>query len=326
MSVSRLVTGLVAVGLLVAACSGAGPAASLAPSAAASVAPSASASAAPSASPSASPSPSVKPTPSPSPTPTPVPSAQAFSLDSTAWWSGYVIHVTGGTYDPLKHVLLVNATFMNTSTIQTDSSTLGSDLKVVWNGQFLVGQVSQGAIPPGATASAQIQVSPPTGFVVAGTVLTFGAPTEHQALVPLDGSAATSEQPTTLAATGVLKMGKYASFTISSAVVLPAACYGYPNQFKFMPLKKTDVSLLLSGTVASSDPVGYAYIDQGYVLAPDGTTAISSLGASWTLSPKQTVRNQSLCFDVAAPGSGSYTLTMHDSHSKTFGKLVIVVP
>jgi len=33
-----------------------------------------------------------------------------------------------------------------------------------------------------------------------------------------------------------------------------------------------------------------------------------------------------LCFDVAAPGSGSYTLTMHDSHSKKFGKLAIVVP
>ena len=237
-----------------------------------------------------------------------------------------MITVTGGTYDPLKHVLLVNATFMNTSTIQTDSSTLGNDLKVVWNGQFLVGQVSEGAIPPGATASAQIQVSPPTGFVVADTVLTFGAPTEHQALVPLDGSAATSEQPTTLTATGTVKMGKYASFTISSAEVLPAACYGYPVQFKFIPLKKTDVSLVLFGTLASSDPVGYANIDQGYVLAPDGTTAISALGTSWTLSPKQTLRNQGLCFDVAAPGSGSYTLTMHDSHSKSFGKLVIVVP
>jgi len=325
MSVSRPVTGFVALCLLVAACSGsstpASTVASLAPSAAPSVAP---VSAAPS--PSASPSPTPRPTPSPTPTPTPVPSPAAFTLDSTVWWSGYVITVTGGTYDPLKHVLLVNATFMNTSTIQTDSSTLGNDLKVVWNGQFLVGYISEGAIPPGATASAQIQVSPPAGFVVADTVLAFGAPTEHQALVPLDGSAATSEQPTTLTAKGTVKMGKYASFTISSAMMLPAGCYGSPDKFKFIPLKKTDMSLVLFGTVTSSDPVGYAYIDQGYVLAPDGTTAISNPTASWTLSPKQTLRNQGMCFDVAAPGSGSYTLTMHDSHSKTFGKLVIVVP
>ena len=237
-----------------------------------------------------------------------------------------MITVTGGTYDPLKHVLKVDATFMNTSTIQTDSSTLGNDLKIVWNGQFLVGQVSEGAIPPGATASAQIQVSAPTGFVVNDTVVTFGAPTEHQALIPLDGSAATSEQPTTLTATGVVKMGKYASYTISSAFLVPAGCYGYPDKFKYIPLKKTDISLVLFGTVASSDPVSYAYIDQGYVLAPDHTTTISAPAASWTLSPKQTLRNQGMCFDVAAPGSGSYTLTMHDSHSKAFGKLVIAVP
>ena len=237
-----------------------------------------------------------------------------------------MIHVTDGTYDPLKHVLHVNATFTNTSTIQTDSSTLGNDLKIVWNGQFLAGTVTGGAIPVGATASAQIQLSPPKDFVVADTVLTFGAPDEHQALVPLSGATATSEQPTNLTATGAVKMGKFASFTITKAMVVPAGCYGYPDKFRFIQLKKNEVSLVLYGTVTNSDTVGYAYIDQGFVVAPDTTSATSITGASWTLAPKQTLRNQGMCFDVAAPGSGSYTLTMHDSHSKTFGKLVIVVP
>ncbi len=321
MSAYRPLTVVAVMCLVVAACSGSSPA-SVAPS----DTPAASASAGPSASPSPSPSPTPKPTPSPTPTPTPVPTPSAFTLDSTVWWSGYVIHVTDGTYDPLKHVLHVNATFTNTSTIQTDSSTLGNDLKIVWNGQFLTGSVTGGAIPVGATASAQIQLSPPQGFVVADTVLTFGAPDEHQALIPLNGSAATSEQPVTLTAGGVVKMGKFASYTITKALLVPAGCYGYPDKFKFIQLKKNEVSLVLYGTVTNSDTVGYAYIDQGFVVAPDTTSATSITGASWTLAPKQTLRNQGMCFDVAAPGSGSYTLTMHDSHSKTFGKLVIVVP
>jgi len=300
MSAHRPLTGLAALCLLFAACSSSGTPASAAASVADSIAPSASASA----SPSLGASPTAKPTPSPTPTPTPVPSPAAFTLDSTVWWSGYVIHVTDGTYDPLKHVLHVNATFTNTSTIQTDSSTLGNDLKVVWNGQFLVGYVSAGAIPVGATASAQIQVTPPQGFVVADTVLTFGAPDEHQALVPLNGSAATSEQPTTLTAGGVVKMGKFASFTITKSLAAPAGCYGYPDKFKFIPLKKNEVSLVLYGTVTNSDPVGYAYIDQGFVVAPDGTTATSITGATWTLGPKQTLRNQACASTWRRPAPG----------------------
>ena len=237
-----------------------------------------------------------------------------------------MIHVTDGTYDPLKHVLHVNATFTNTSTIQTDSSTLGNDLKVVWNGQFLDAYVTGGAIPVGATASAQIQVTPPKDFVVADTVLTFGAPDEHQALVPLNGSAATSEQPTTLAVGGVIKMGKFASFTITKALVVPAGCYGYPEKFKLIPLKKIEVSILVWGIATNTDQVNYAYIDQGFVLAPDGTTSTSNPAASWSLAPKATVRTQGMCFLVAAPGSGSYTLTMHESRSKVSASTPIVVP
>src|SRR5476649_809694 len=158
MSVSRPLTGLLALGLLVGACSGSGTPASVAPSVGPSVAP---VIASPSPSPSVSPSPTVKPTPSPSPTPTPVPSPAAFSLDSTVWWSGYVIHVTGGTYDPLKRILKVEATFMNTSTAQTEVSQVGNDLKVVWNGQFMPPSVSPGPVPVGATAAAEISLQTP---------------------------------------------------------------------------------------------------------------------------------------------------------------------
>lgn len=321
MSVPRPLSGLVALCLLVAACSGSGAGPSESASGTPSVAP---ASATPS--PSASASPTIKPTPSPTPTPTPVPTPAAFTLDSTVWWSGYVIHVTDGTYDPLKHVLKVNATFQNTSTAQTDSSSIGNDLKVVWNGQFIPGYVSQGAVPVGATATAQIQITTPKDFVVADTVLAFGAPDEHQALVPLSGATATSEQPTTLTATGTIKMGKYASFTITKGILIPAGCYGYSDKIKFVPLKKNEVSIVLWGTATSSDPLNYAYIDQGFVVAPDKTTAASNPAISLTLGPRATIRNQGVCFDVAAPGSGSYTLTMHESRSKLSASIPIVVP
>jgi len=255
-----------------------------------------------------------------------VPSAQAFSLDSTVWWSGYVIHVTSGTYDPLKRILKVEASFQNTSTAQTEVSQVGNDLKVVWNGQFMPPSVSPGPVPVGATASAEISLQVPKDFAVAGTVLAFGAPDEHQALVPLDGSPATSEQPSTLTVSGKIKLGKYAGFTVTKGLVIPAACVGYPDRIKYGPLKKDQVSVVLWGTATSSDPSNYAYIDQGFVLAPDGTTAASNPPVGYSPPPKGTIRDLGMCFAVAAPGSGSYKLTMHEQRSKASGSLTFVVP
>jgi hypothetical protein len=237
-----------------------------------------------------------------------------------------VIHVTDGTYDPLKRILHVNATFQNTSTAQTDVSTVGNDLKIVWNGQFMPGYVTQGPVPVGATASAQIQLQTPKDFTVAGTVLAFGAPDEHQALVPLNGDPATSEQPTNLTVSGTVKMGKYAAFAVNKGVLIPASCTGYPDRIKYGPLKKNEMSIVLWGTATSSDPLNYAYIDQGFVLAPDGTTSASNPAVSFSPPPKGTIRNQGMCFDVAAPGTGSYKLTMHESRSKASASITFVVP
>ena len=121
----------------------------------------------PTESPSASPSesPTATPTPSPSPSPSPSPAAAAFTLDSQVWWSGYVITVTGGTYNPLKHTMTINADFQNTSTQATDLSQVSTGVKVVWNGQFLPGYLDVGAGPVGATTSGVIQLQPPAGCV-----------------------------------------------------------------------------------------------------------------------------------------------------------------
>ena len=232
--------------------------------------------------------------------------------------------MTGGTFDPLKHKLNIDATFQNTSTQQTEVSQLSNGVKIVWNGQFLPGYVTSGAVPVGATASAQIQLQPPTGFDVAGAVLTFGQPDEHQATVPLNGDPATSDQPTVLAIAGKVKMGKYAAFAISKSMLVP--CTGYPERVRYGPLKKNLVSIVLWGTATNSEALNYAYIDQGYVAVPDGTSAVSVPPVGLSVPGKGALREQAMCFAVPAPGSGSYKLTMHEQRSKGTGSLTFIVP
>jgi hypothetical protein len=234
--------------------------------------------------------------------------------------------VTGGTYDPLKHKLSIDASFQNTSTQQTEVSQTSPWIKIVWNGQFLPGYTTSGPVPVGATARAQIQLQPPNDFVVTDAVLTFGAPDEHQAVVPLNGDPATSDQPIPLTLSGKIKMGTYVAFTVQSGIVVPAACTGYPDRIKYGPLKKGEVSVVLWGTASSSDPLNYGYIDQGFLLAPDGTTAASNPGVAYSVPNKGTLRNQGMCFDVLAPGSGTYKLTLHEQRSKKSGSFTFVVP
>jgi hypothetical protein len=326
MSIPRPLAGVVALTLLVAACSSSGtPApAAASPSASASAAASASPSASASASPSASPT--LKPTPTAAPTPTPQPTPVAFSLSSQVWYSGYAITVTGGTYDPLKHKLNIDISLQNQSTQQTEASQLSNGVKVVWNGQFLPGYVTSGPVPVGATAQAQIQLQPPADFAVDTAVVAFGQPSEHQALVPLNGDAATSDQPTTLAIAGTIKMGKFVTFKVTKSMLVPASCTGYPDRIRFGALPKNQISIVLWGTATNSEASNYAQIDQGFVTIPDGTTAISNPAVGMSLPGKATLRDQGMCFAVPAPATGAYKLTMHEYRSKANGTMPFTLP
>lgn len=326
MSIHRPLAGIVALGLLVAACSSPGAPATASPSVSAPPSASANASASASASASPSPSPTVKPTPTPSPTPTPQPSPVAFSLNSSVWYGGYAITVTGGTYDPLKHKLNIDISLQNQSTQQTEASQLSNAVKVVWSGQFLPGYVTQGAVPVGALAQSQIQLQPPAGFDVTTAVVAFGQPSEHQALVPLNGDAATSDQPSELAIAATIKMGKFVTFKVTKSMLVPASCTGYPDRIRYGALPKDQISLVLWGTATNSEPSNYAQIDQGFVTIPDGTTAISNPPVGMSLPGKATLRDQGMCFAVPAPASGAYKLTMHEYRSKANGTIPFTLP
>jgi hypothetical protein len=247
-------------------------------------------------------------------------------MHAEVWWGGYAITVTGGTYDSIKHTLHIDAAFTNTSTQQTELRQLGSAVTIVWNGEFLPSFVTAATIPVGTTANGQVQVQPPAGFVVADAVLTFGKADEHQALVPLSGAAATSDQPAALTIVGTVKMGRYITFKSTSASLVPASCSGYPVRIAHGALAKNLVSIVLWGTVTSTDPFNYGHIDTGYVVLPDGTKTLSVPGMSLSVPNKTTIRDVGMCFAVPAPGSASYTLKMYESRSKKTGALVFVIP
>jgi len=344
MSVRRPLAGLASAVLVFAACSGSGTPPNsgptqAGPSAASASAPAdasagASVTAPPSPSESAGPSPvptptlapTPAPTPTPVPTPTPAPTPAAFTLDATVWWAGYLINVTGGTWDPLKHSLVIDATFKNTSTQQAEVSQASSGVRIVWNGQFLPGNVTPGAVPVGATARARIVAQMPVGFSGQDAVLTFGAPDEHQAIVPLNGDPATSDTPVDLVVSGKVKMGKYAAFTVTRGVVVPAACSGYPERIKYGPLTKGEVSIVLWGVATNTNALNDALIDQGFLLVPDGTTAARNPTGGIYIPAKGTIRNDGMCFDVPAPGSGSYKLTLHEYRARASGSMTFVIP
>jgi hypothetical protein len=254
------------------------------------------------------------------------PTSGPFALTADVWWSGYAISVTGGDYDPVKHALAIDATFLNTSTQDGELRQLSDGVSVVWNSQFLTAYVTAGAAPVGVAVKGQIQVQTPPGFVVADAVLTFGRPDQHQATVPLDGAAAASEQPSTLTIVGTLKMGKYITFKVTSAMLVPAACTGYPDRIRFEPLKSTLVSMLIWGTAKSTDPLNYGHTDQGYLVLADGTKVVSDPAMSLSIPNGATIHDQGMCFALAEPGSGAFTLKIHEYRSNATGSLKVLIP
>jgi hypothetical protein len=270
--------------------------------------------------------PTLEVTPSPAPSPTAPPASAAFPLAADVWFGGYRIDVTGGAYDATKHALTIDATFKNTSLIDTQLVHLGNSTTVVWNGQTLIGYVTAADLPVGATANGQISVQTPPGFIVADAVLTFGKPDQHQATIPLGGVTATSEQPTALAVTGTLKLGKYVTYKVTSAMLVPATCSGYPERIGFGPQAASLVSIVIWGTVASSDAVNQAHLDQSYLVLADKSKVIGIPAMGLEIANGATIPNVGVCFAIAEPGSGTYLLKLHEYRSNVTGSLQFLVP
>ncbi len=258
------------------------------------------------------------PTATPAPTPSPSPTPAAVTLNASVWWAGYSIQVTGVQYAPTpgaSGTLTFDSTWMNNGTGQNDTGYVGDLVTLAYNGQFISSDVRGGAVPAGATIRVPIVFTVPDGFTPDGAVLTFGQPDQHQALIPLVGGSAQSEQPVPVAVTGKLKIGQFVTFTVTGGQLLPASCGGSNEKLTYGAAKKTDMALVLSGSGTNQDPSLDALIDSGFVTAPDGTTGAGTPGVSVYMASKATVRGETLCFDVPAPGTGAYTLTLHETRA-----------
>jgi hypothetical protein len=248
------------------------------------------------------------------------------TLDAHVWWGGYAIDISGATYDPMLRKLFVTAAFLNTSTASTNVSALGREMNVVWNGTYLQGFMPNGAVPAGGTVKGEIQFGPPAGFTPETAFLTFGQPTEHQATVPLNGDAATSEQPIEFPVSGTVKIGKYVRYAVTSGILIPASCAGSPTQMSHGPMKAGEMSIVLSGVATNSESSGSAFIDKAYLNVPDGTTSAAIPAMYVSVTGKGAVRDARMCFMVPAPASGAYELTMHELRAKKNGAITFQVP
>ena len=248
------------------------------------------------------------------------------ALDAQVWWGGYAIDVSGATYDPMQRKLFISASFLNTSTSSNNVSSLGRWMNVVWNGPSLQGFMPNGEVPAGGTVNGTIQFGPPDGFTPETAVLTFGLPTEHQATVPLNGDAATSEQPIEIPVSGTVKMGKYVKYALTSGILIPASCAGSPSQMSYGAMKAGEMSIVLGGVATNSESSGSAFIDKAYLNLPDGTTSAANPAMYVSVISKGAVRDARMCFSVPVPASGSYKLTMHELRSKKSGAITFQVP
>jgi len=271
------------------------------------------------------PSPTVAATASVTPAPTAPPSTGAFTLGASVWWSGFEIATSDGTYDAVKHALTINAAFTNTGTQGSELRNLSDGTKVSWNGQDLPAFVSFGVVGPGATAAGQISVAVPVGFSVANAVLTFGATDQHRALVPLDGTAATSDRPTGFTLPGKVTMGKYVTYTVTSALLVPGSCSGYPDRIRYGPLQADLLSIVVFGTAASKDPISDRQIDRATLVLADGSKVASVPVMGIELPANTSKKNQAMCFAVDAPGNGSFKLQMHEYRANATGTLAFLL-
>lgn len=312
----------------VVACSGgtaptAQPTALSAPTASLAVEPTGSPNGSPATSPTEAPIPTAIPTVLPTSTPAPTLPTGTFSLSANVWWSGFDITVTGGDYDVAKHTLTIDASFTNAGTQESELRQLSDGTSVTWNGQSLPGFETAGIVAGGATGTGQIGIKVPAGFDPSQAVLTFGKPGQHQAFVPLNSAEATSDRVQQLPMAGKVTMGKYVTYTITSAYLVPGSCSGYPARIKYGPQDASLVSIVVFGTAKSTDSTNYRQIDRGYLVLPDGSKLDSNPAMGLSLALKGVLTNVAMCFAVTPPFDGTYTLKMHEYRSNATGSFVL---
>jgi hypothetical protein len=239
--------------------------------------------------------------------------ASPSSLTSTAigaevWFAGYEIAVHDASFDPDQDAVTVDLTMTNVQPSSTDPFNLMDDISLEWAGRRATGFCDTcSSLPPAASLNNTWTFSVDDSFALPEADLIFGQPLHHRAVVPLDGSAATGERPTTLPVSGVVDDGAGTTFTVDRVEVLPAGCSGLSSTLTYVPGPADEISVVVWGTALTTRQGSVGFGTARLVL-PDGTAfASNSLnGVIYVLGQAQPEDDIPVCFTVASPTSGEH--------------------
>jgi len=240
-------------------------------------------------------------------------------LDATVWFSGFAISATRVTYDPAAGVVKMSVTFTNDAIGVADPLGMlefGSSA-IEWSGGRITALCAcSSQLPAGNSVPSTIDVGVPTDFDLQSAVWVLGGATQHQAKVPLNGDAATSEVPVPYDIQGQIDDGQGTTFTIEKVRVVSADCSGSADRLTYAPGSADQVSVELVGSAVYTGEgnIGWGqatlYVPTGLAIASESLQPFT-----YVLDPNQPKHNIGVCFVVPAPAAGSYTLVMGDPNA-----------
>jgi hypothetical protein len=233
-------------------------------------------------------------------------------VNAKVWFAGFDIAVDGADFDAGKRQVKVATTFVNRQAETADPLGLLVDniTALEWQGRRTSGFCSCGQLAPGASNRTDLVFDVDATFQFPGTTLVFGGPQQHQAVVALDGRAATGAAPISRSVSGVIDDGAGTTFTLQRVDVVPATCHGLADRLGYSAGPAGQVAVVAWGSATTTKKsVG---LGSASLVLPDGTgLASSSLnGYVYALAPGQPVHDVGVCFDGPAPVSGTYRLVV----------------
>jgi hypothetical protein len=239
------------------------------------------------------------------------------TVNRSVWHRGFKITVgTARLVEPRDdnggRVVAIEATFQNLSPEEDDQP---SRYLVVSSGQHSYDEPAGDLfdvpeVPALRSRTGVIAIEVDERFTLADAALTFGEPTERQAVVPLAREAGlVSLEPRTVKAGGkLLGEGNDAFFLTVTGVEVRA-----DNPYQHIEAKAGKDFFGITFTATNDSSAGFAWVFERdlNLRLPDGT----KIGHSSDCSRGQvyaaahsTVSGGYLCFEVPAPATGDYTL------------------
>jgi hypothetical protein len=257
----------------------------------------------------------------PAETTTTLPPPVVIPLQAKVTWAGLTFTLDSATYSAVDHQLDVSGTIASPLATRDTSVAdvfVSDEPFIAFSGSQFPGEVRDpNTLPVAATVTAGLRFRDlPDGFDPAKAKLTFGAANEHQAIVPLDGSVATSDATIALPITGTVTSVNQTTFAIQSVNIVAGSCEGSPRKTYFTGARVGKTAVVVRGTFGSTSnqPSGVGInLGSGSVtlLQPNGLSAMPTPDVVEVLGRSNPpFEDYTMCFLVDGPPVGTYTLSI----------------